>query len=159
MASRISNQAWSKSLNVNCNRRTPICRCSLFSKKNLITRMSCVTGCLPVPNNPYKWCSTVLLQNLAQYHFVDHRSHMDWPGKKHGHLRWHVGHGTVFEDRSEYTYVEYKVYKCRRPTRYTLFFINIFYLNYPRHQFYWPTNVIIIIIIFINCNWVVTRWQ
>ena len=66
---------------VNCNRRTPICKCSLFSKKNLIIRIFCVSGWLAVSLNSDEWCSTVLWQNLAQYHFVDHRSHIEWPGK------------------------------------------------------------------------------
>jgi len=63
MASRISNQARSKSWNavctVNCNCRTSNCQCGLFSKKNPIIRIFYISGRLTVPINPNKWISTV----------------------------------------------------------------------------------------------------
>ena len=39
---------------VNSNSRTSNCHCSLFSKKNPITRIFCISGWLAVPINPDK---------------------------------------------------------------------------------------------------------
>jgi hypothetical protein len=44
---------------VNSNSQTSNCQCSLFSKKNSIVRIFCISGWLPVPINPDKWRSTV----------------------------------------------------------------------------------------------------
>jgi hypothetical protein len=39
---------------------TSNCQCSLFSKKNPIIRIFCISGCVAVTINPGKWSSTVL---------------------------------------------------------------------------------------------------
>jgi hypothetical protein len=66
MASRTSNQAWSKYLHAGTrcisNSRTSNCQSSQFPKKNPIIRIFCVSRCLAVPLNPDKWNSTVLLR-------------------------------------------------------------------------------------------------
>jgi hypothetical protein len=63
VASRTSNQAWWKSLDAGTyckyNSRTSNCQCSLFSKKNPIIRIFCISGWLGVPINPDKRSSTV----------------------------------------------------------------------------------------------------
>ena len=38
---------------------TSNCQCSLFSKKNPIIRIFCISGCVAVTINPGKWSSTV----------------------------------------------------------------------------------------------------
>jgi len=43
---------------VNSNSRTSKCQCSLFSKKNPIIRIFCITGSLVVPVSQDKWSST-----------------------------------------------------------------------------------------------------
>jgi hypothetical protein len=64
MSSRTSNQAYSKGLvavhTVNSNRGTSNYHCCLFSKKNPIIRIFCISGWLAVPNSPNKWRFTVL---------------------------------------------------------------------------------------------------
>ena len=66
MASRISNQAWSKGLDagtvhtINSNNRTSNCQYRLFSKKNPIIRIFYISGCLTVPIIPDKQSSIVL---------------------------------------------------------------------------------------------------
>ena len=45
---------------VNNNSRTSNCQCSLFSEKNPIIRIFCISGRLAVPTNRNKWTSTVL---------------------------------------------------------------------------------------------------
>jgi hypothetical protein len=45
---------------VNSNSRTSDCQCSLFSKKNPIIRIFCISGRLAVPINPDMWSSIVL---------------------------------------------------------------------------------------------------
>ena len=42
---------------------TSNCQCSLFSKKNPIIRIFCLSGSLVVPMNPDEWSSTVLLKS------------------------------------------------------------------------------------------------
>ena len=44
---------------MNSNSRTSNCQCSEFSKKNPITRIFCLSGCLAFPINPDNWSSTV----------------------------------------------------------------------------------------------------
>jgi len=44
---------------VNSNSRTSNCQCSLFQRNTKFIRIFCVSGCLAVPVNPDKWCSTV----------------------------------------------------------------------------------------------------
>jgi hypothetical protein len=45
---------------VNGNSQTSNCRCSLFSKKNPLIRIFCMSGLLTIPVNLYKWISVVL---------------------------------------------------------------------------------------------------
>ena len=47
---------------VNNNSRTSNRKCIIFSKKNPIIRIFCISGWLAVPINPDKWSSTVLRQ-------------------------------------------------------------------------------------------------
>jgi len=49
---------------VNCNSRTSNCQCSLFSKKNPINRIFCISGCLAVPVNHGKCRYTVRCMNI-----------------------------------------------------------------------------------------------
>ena len=64
MACRTSNQAGRKVRTqvhtVNSNSRTSNCQFSLFSKKNQIIRILCISGWLAVPINLDTWSSTVL---------------------------------------------------------------------------------------------------
>jgi len=64
MASRTSCQVWSKVLiqvcTLNSNRRNSNCKCSLFSKKNPIIQIFCISRWLTVSINPDKWRSNVL---------------------------------------------------------------------------------------------------
>jgi len=59
MASGTSDPAWSqgwtqvRTVRVNSNGRTSYCQCSLFSKKNPIIQIFCISGWLAVPINPY----------------------------------------------------------------------------------------------------------
>ena len=50
---------------------TSNCRCSLFSKKNPIIRIFCISGCFVVPSNPDKWsstaCCTVLMRHVTTH--------------------------------------------------------------------------------------------
>jgi len=52
---------------VNSNSRTGNCRCCLFSKKNPIIRIFCISGWVAVPINPDKWSSAVLENQRAPY--------------------------------------------------------------------------------------------
>jgi hypothetical protein len=65
MACRTSDQAWSKVETqvhaVNRNSRTSNCQCNLFSKKNPIIRIFCISGWLAVPIKPDKWSLTVCI--------------------------------------------------------------------------------------------------
>jgi hypothetical protein len=49
---------------VNSNSRNPNCQFSLFSKKNPIIRIFCVSEWLVVTNNPDKWSSTVQYMSI-----------------------------------------------------------------------------------------------
>jgi hypothetical protein len=51
---------------VNSNSLTSNCQGSLFSKKNPIIRIFCISGWLAVPINPDKWSSTVLWKGSLQ---------------------------------------------------------------------------------------------
>ena len=44
---------------VNCKNRTPNCQCRLFSNKNTVIRIFCISGLFAVTVNPDKWSSTV----------------------------------------------------------------------------------------------------
>jgi len=44
---------------------TSNCQCSLFSKKNPIIRIFCISGWLAVPINPDKWSSVVHWKHLS----------------------------------------------------------------------------------------------
>ena len=46
---------------VNSNSRTANCQCSLFSKKNPVIRLFCISGWIDVPINPDKGSSTVFI--------------------------------------------------------------------------------------------------
>jgi len=62
MASRTSNQAWSKDLGAGTccgNSRTWSCQCSLFWKKNPFIRSFCKSWWPVFPFNPNKWSFTV----------------------------------------------------------------------------------------------------
>ena len=52
---------------VNRNSRTADCRCSVFSNKNLIIRIFCISGWLAVPIYPDKLSSAVLANQRAPY--------------------------------------------------------------------------------------------
>jgi len=69
IASRTSNHAWSKGLDactyVNSNSRTSNYQRSLFSKKNPIIRISCISGRLAVPVNPNKWSSIISVSPIV----------------------------------------------------------------------------------------------
>jgi hypothetical protein len=45
---------------VNCNGQTSNCQCCLFSKKNSVIWIFCISRCLVFPFNLDKWSSTVL---------------------------------------------------------------------------------------------------
>ena len=74
MPSRTSNRAWSKCLDAGtyCKySRTSDWQCSLFSKKNRITRIFCTSGWLAVPINPGKLSSTVYCNTQSlRSHFI-----------------------------------------------------------------------------------------
>ena len=55
---------------VNSNSRTANCQCGLFSHKNPIIRIFCISGWLAVPINPDKWSSAVhiYLHNEKGHH-------------------------------------------------------------------------------------------
>ena len=53
------DQAQVRTVNSNC--RTSNCKSSLFSKKNPIIRIFCISGWLAVPINPDKWSSTAVV--------------------------------------------------------------------------------------------------
>ena len=65
MASRTSNQAWSKGLyqvhTVNSNSRNSKANIAYFQKKNPIIRIFGISWWLAVPINPGKWSCTVIL--------------------------------------------------------------------------------------------------
>ena len=46
------------------NNRTAHCQCSLFSNKNPIIRIFCLSGSLAAPFNPDKWSSTVFTKRV-----------------------------------------------------------------------------------------------
>jgi len=50
---------------VNSNSRTSNFQCSLFSNKNPIIRIFCISGWLAVRINPDKWSSTVLNSDVT----------------------------------------------------------------------------------------------
>jgi len=50
----------SKEYTINSNSQASNCQCSLFSKKNPIFRIFCISGWLAVLINLDKWSSTVL---------------------------------------------------------------------------------------------------
>ena len=52
---------------VHNNSRTSNCQCNLFSKKNLVIRIFCISGWLGVPINPDKWNSTVFVLTTLYY--------------------------------------------------------------------------------------------
>jgi len=56
MASRTSNQVWSKSLDAGtcckCSSQTSSCQCSLFSKESPVVRIFCISGWLAIPFIP-----------------------------------------------------------------------------------------------------------
>ena len=58
MASRTPNQSWSKGLDAGTAEHQTA-SVALFSKKNQIIRIFCITGRFAVPINPDKWSYTV----------------------------------------------------------------------------------------------------
>ena len=50
---------------ININNRTSNCQCSLFSKKNPLIRIFCISGWLAVPINPNKWSFTVFIIRMT----------------------------------------------------------------------------------------------
>ena len=53
---------------VNSNSQTTNCQCSLYSKKNPIIRIFCISGRLAVQINPDEWSSTVFNMDLMCRH-------------------------------------------------------------------------------------------
>jgi hypothetical protein len=58
---------------VSSNSRTSNCQCGLFSKKNPIIRILCISGCLVVPVNPNKW-SSAARETVSSNRFYSVRS-------------------------------------------------------------------------------------
>jgi hypothetical protein len=54
-------KVWTKVRTVNSNSRTSDCQFSLFSKRNPIIYIFCISGWLAVPINPYKWSSAAVV--------------------------------------------------------------------------------------------------
>ena len=52
---------------VNSNSRHSSCQCSLFSKKNPIIQIFCISGSLAVTVNPNEWSSTVYVDPKIYY--------------------------------------------------------------------------------------------
>ena len=66
IASRTSDQGWSKGLDASTYSN---CHYSLFSNKNPIIRIFCMSEWLAVPINPDKWSTTVLIIVLVAFFF------------------------------------------------------------------------------------------
>jgi hypothetical protein len=60
---RLGRNVWPQVHTVNIKSRNFECKCSLFSKKNPIIWIYCITRWLSVPINPENWNSTVCLNN------------------------------------------------------------------------------------------------